>query len=46
MDCPHCHSKFNSASSLNKNIKSAKYCLKIQCKEADTEYNCIRGKNL
>ncbi len=26
MDCPHCHSKFNSASSLNKNIKSAKYC--------------------
>ncbi len=45
MDCPHCHSKFNSASSLNKHMKSAKYCLKIQCKDADTEYNCICGKN-
>ena len=40
MDCQFCNNKFSNKQNLNAHQKRAKYCLKIQGKSADKEYNC------
>lgn len=40
MDCSFCHNKFSNKQNLNAHQSRAKYCLKIQNKKPDLEYNC------
>lgn len=40
MECQFCHNKFSNKQNLNAHQKRAKYCLKIQGKNAEIEYTC------
>ena len=40
MKCQFCCNEFSNKQNLNQHQKKAKYCLKIQGKKIDNEYNC------
>jgi hypothetical protein len=44
--CKFCKKALSTASSLNNHQKTAKYCLKIQNKEAEKEYGCPGCKKI
>ena len=40
MECQFCHNVFSNKQNLNAHQRTAKYCLKIQGKDAKVEYKC------